>query len=101
MDLEGKVILVDNTSKTLSPITRTLENYEKNKTSYFGAGYRPATDDQITMLLEHNGIDPTTYKNPLVPPYAEKSKKKKVIKETKEIVDSEKTVSGEQIKEAK
>ena len=99
MELEGKVILVKNTSKSLSPILRTLENFQINQLAYRKDGYAPASDEQITAILEFSGIDPSNYSNPLksieeikeVPPSKPKSKKKKEVKDidTVEVVDTE------------
>ncbi len=82
MELENQVILVDNKSKTLSPILRTLENYQENKTTYQGSGYIPATDSQIKSILSASDIDVSDYTNPLKP--TKKKKKEAVIETDKE-----------------
>ena len=98
--VEGKVILVKNTSKSLSPILRTLENFQVNQLAYRKSGYTPASDEQIAAILEINDIDPSSYSNPLksieeVSPTKPKSKKKKEVKD----IDTVEVVDVEQIEE--
>ena len=82
----NKVILVKNSSRTLSPILRTLENFQRNKDAYARDGYKPANDKQIADILTASDIEPTDYINPLKvketpPPTPSKKKKEKEVSE--------------------
>lgn len=94
MNLEGKILLVKRLSKTVVPYAVKFTSYQSHKARFHKDKYFPATDAEIQDILELNGIDPSSYSNPLkekreITPKKAKSSKKKIKEEDKEVKEEQ------------